>query len=614
MEQNPEEMILHENRLDVTLIPFNYRKSPLLSISFRSFDIEMGQFKLKIESDGESNLKTPIISNLCEITMVPKFQIDYNNKEINYLNTTTYPKYIISLLDINNNEKMKFNVNLLELSFLGKDLYTVSIYHYPMLILEFMDGNYTTTELFQANDSLINENSSKKTNTTNTDSNINIEENLNIGNLLESVPDIDSINSINDLEFSRTDYDRNASMAFINPDIVQRITSNLVNKETALQNEDKKKKQVRSSCFIDNNDLKKLQNKDALKKMEIEKDNKKDKNKKNKSKKKSKKYNKEIKEKKIDTYSFSDYFDLYLEKILFFRDELNENKENNENNEKEIKNTKNIVEKKENIENIINLYKRKQRINQIKKEKEFYKKKEQDINDIKQKMQIIIAQKKDLLAKLNEGIISHKIKYNKLKANNDKIIPIIAEQQLIYDSFLNKKIAEICFVFFNKKIKSLYFIPDFLLNTIKSDNNENIKKRIEFYNNNKKKISSMMGYITQLMIYMSKCFDIPLRYPLMLNGAKSFIIKGKNREKDFLPLHCDMKRDDKFLNFESGLIYLKNDFKEIINFCSMYPEIISENEFYKFNRDNVDYTFFKLFINFNHCLSDFIKNIQKMFE
>jgi hypothetical protein len=160
----------------------------------------MGQFKLKIESDGESNLKTPIISNLCEITMVPKFQIDYNNKEINYLNTTTYPKYIISLLDINNNEKMKFNVNLLELSFLGKDLYTVSIYHYPMLILEFMDGNYTTTELFQANDLLINENSSKKTNT---DSNINIEENLNISNLLESVPDIDSINSINDLELGQ---------------------------------------------------------------------------------------------------------------------------------------------------------------------------------------------------------------------------------------------------------------------------------------------------------------------------------------------------------------------------------------------------------------------------
>ena len=63
----------------------------------------------------------------------------------------------------------------------------------------------------------------------------------------------------------------------------------------------------------------------------------------------------------------------------------------------------------------------------------------------------------------------------------------------------------------------------------------------------------------------------------MLNGAKSFIIKGKNREKDFLPLHCDLKRDDKFLNFESGLIYLKNDFKEIINFCSMYPEIISVN-------------------------------------
>ena len=124
-----------------------------------------------------------------------------------------------------------------------------------------------------------------------------------------------------------------------------------------------------------------------------------------------------------------------------------------------------------------------------------------------------------------------------------------------------------------------------------------------------------MGYITQLMIYMSKCFDIPLRYPLLLNGAKSFIIKEKkDKEKDFLPLHFDLKRDDKFFNFESGLNYLKNDFKEIIKFCSMYPEIINENEFNKYNIDNDDYSFFKLFIHFNHCLCDFINNIRKMFE
>ena len=637
MEQKSPQKTKHENKFDVTVIPFNYRKSPLLSISFLSFELEMGQFKIMIESDGESSLKTPIISQLCEITMVPKFQIDYINKDINFLNTTTYPKYIISLLDINNNEKMKFCVNLLELSFLGKDLFTVSIYHYPMLIFEFMDGYYSTTELFQKNDLLLNENISKRIS-----SDSNIEDNLNMGNYLDNTPEVDySINSINDEDIKSPKNDRNASVITdINPDIIQKINSNLANKEEALGNTKNRKGFIRGSCFIDNNDLKKYQNKEATlgsekkrkgiargscfidnndlkkyqnkeginNKFESEKENKKDKYKKSKNKKKLKKNNKEIKEKKIDTYCFSEYFDLYLEKILFFRDELIQD----EAKEKKIGN--NLINKNENVENILKIYKRNERINQIKKEKEFYINKEQDINNIKQKIKIIISNKQDLLTKLNKGIVSHRIKYNELNSKNINLIPMIVKQQLIYDSFLNKKIAEICLIFFNKKIKSLYF-QDFFKNSIKSDNNEYIKNKIEFYNNNKKKISSTMGYITQLMIYMSKCFDIPLRYPLLLNGAKSFIIKEKkDKEKDFLPLHCDLKRDDKFWNFESGLNYLKNDFKEIIKFCSMYPEIITENEFNKYNIDNDDYSFFKLFITFNHCLCDFIKNIQKMFE
>lgn len=69
-EENSGKEAKHENKLDVTIIPFNFRKSPLLSISFLSFDLELSQFKIKIESDGESNLKTPIISKLCETTMV----------------------------------------------------------------------------------------------------------------------------------------------------------------------------------------------------------------------------------------------------------------------------------------------------------------------------------------------------------------------------------------------------------------------------------------------------------------------------------------------------------------------------------------------------------------
>ena len=61
---------VHENKLDLTIIPFNYRKSQILSISFRSLDLEMGQFRLKIESDKESKSKIEAYSNFTKMTLV----------------------------------------------------------------------------------------------------------------------------------------------------------------------------------------------------------------------------------------------------------------------------------------------------------------------------------------------------------------------------------------------------------------------------------------------------------------------------------------------------------------------------------------------------------------
>ena len=69
-KNNLEQQNIHDNKLSVTLIPFNFRKSPLLSISFLSLDLEMNKYKIKIESDGDINLKTPIISKLCDATIV----------------------------------------------------------------------------------------------------------------------------------------------------------------------------------------------------------------------------------------------------------------------------------------------------------------------------------------------------------------------------------------------------------------------------------------------------------------------------------------------------------------------------------------------------------------
>ncbi len=580
-ESNQNEKI-HENKLNLTIIPFSFRKSPLLSISFLSFDLEMAQYKLKIESDGESTLKSPIISKLCETSIVPKFPIDFDNKEINYLNTTAYPKYIISLLDTKNEVKMSFNLNLLELSFLGKDLYTVTIYEYPMLILEFMDGNYTTIELFKKNNILITGEDPDSINKE------NIDENLKTGDFLENLPEIYSIND----EDGWVNYEHNR-MSSINKDMPQKNNPNVVNNEQADNG-------LGTSSLGMNKNIKNNRNDEKEKE-------KKEKKKKNKSKKKGKN---EVKEKKIDICTFQDYFGQYLEKILHFRDELYIKKDKKMENKKDA----NIVSKIDNYENIIKLLKRKEKINQIKKDILFYRNKNDEINNIKQKIKEIIANKQILLNELNSKIKSYKTQYSELAKNYNNLLPLLSRQNLIYNSFLNRKMTEICFVFFNKKIINLYLIPEFFTTSLKNENSDNTKKRFEFYNNNKKKISSMMGHITQLMIYMSKCFDIPLRYPLWLNGAKSFIIKDKkDKEKDFLPLHCDLKRDDKYINFENGLNYLKNDFKEIINFCAIYEEIIPEYEYLTLNKDNEEYTFFNYFISFNHCLGDFVQNIQNMY-
>lgn len=63
------------NKLEITIIPFNYRKSPILSINFRSFDLELGKYKLKIESDGDNMPKLEFYSNFTDNTLVSKILI-----------------------------------------------------------------------------------------------------------------------------------------------------------------------------------------------------------------------------------------------------------------------------------------------------------------------------------------------------------------------------------------------------------------------------------------------------------------------------------------------------------------------------------------------------------
>ena len=223
-------------------------------------------------------------------------------------------------------------------------------------------------------------------------------------------------------------------------------------------------------------------------------------------------------------------------------------------------------------------------------------------------MEEAIKHKKENLQKVTNQLKPNQINYNN-KLNQLKInLNGKGQYQLVYDSFVYQKMAEICFVFFNNKIQSLYTIPKFYNEPI-SLNESKKMERLEYYNSDKKNISAMMGHICQLLIYISKTFNIPLRFPIFLNGSKSYILRSV-KDKMFLPLYFDAKKDDKHGNFENALNCLKDDIKEIFNFLSMFPEIISKNDNENVNNMNGKYLFFFFFVVFNHSLFRFMKTLQ----
>ena len=67
-EEIPDQM--NDYKLEFSTIPFDHRKSPILSITFRSLDLEYGQFRLKLETDGDADPKIEAYSNLTEMTLV----------------------------------------------------------------------------------------------------------------------------------------------------------------------------------------------------------------------------------------------------------------------------------------------------------------------------------------------------------------------------------------------------------------------------------------------------------------------------------------------------------------------------------------------------------------
>ena len=59
---------------------------------------------------------------------------------------------------------MKFNLNLSNISFLGEELDTISIHLYPIFIIEFINGYYTSKELFDENNNFLKNKKALRTN------------------------------------------------------------------------------------------------------------------------------------------------------------------------------------------------------------------------------------------------------------------------------------------------------------------------------------------------------------------------------------------------------------------------------------------------------------------
>jgi len=490
------------------------------------------------------------------------------------------------LLDKNDQELLQFEVDLGRLSFLGKELKTVSIYHYPIIIFEFMTGYYTTKELFEINQQI-------------------------------------SYTFMKDFEIMECPRDLSKSV-LPNMTLIQHKSANIDYKESKLISKSiiiPKKDQANDNFNPKQVDLS-PETKPSKKKVDFKlsppKNNPENENATRKSDLNSSKtiigsssskrnpivqkrgagaQEKKPEKSQIQVHKYADYIITYQMLTYFIAPENSK--------ETSIDIGKEIEEFKEGFEK----YKRKLRILEMDKKIAFLKKKNEAIEELKKELEEIIKKKNQNLQKVTEQLKPKQINYsNKLKQVKNNLNGR-GQYQLIYDSFVYQKMAEVCFVFFNNKIQSLYIIPEDYNIPISSFKQANILNMQKFYNNEKKSISAMMGHIGQLLIYLSKTFNIPLRYPIFLNGSKSYILRSV-KDKVFLPLYIDAKKEDKHGNFDNALNCLKDDIKEIFNFLSMFPEIVSKEDNDNVNNMNGKYLFYFFFVMFNHSLFKFMKVLQ----
>lgn len=123
------------------------------------------------------------------------------------------------------------------------------------------------------------------------------------------------------------------------------------------------------------------------------------------------------------------------------------------------------------------------------------------------------------------------IRYDRIILNDSDIICNVKEKEslikfmkknerycIVLNALKYKKIAEISFVFFNNICEKFYIIPAIT---------DDLNYIHLFYEKYYRELSVMTGVISHMLNFLSFAFNIPLKYPILLNGSKSYIFKNK---------------------------------------------------------------------------------------
>ena len=218
----------------------------------------------------------------------------------------------------------------------------------------------------------------------------------------------------------------------------------------------------------------------------------------------------------------------------------------------------------------------------------------------------VILLKEKKIAKFKKEIEKYKKIASEKKTKKIPSLQKINKGLQISNYFLIKYyISEICHFFFNKSINKYKAFPSFY-KLKKNELIQNKNSMKEFFIIYKREISSMFGNIVNLMIYISKKFDIIFPYALYYNGSKSiaFISMGMNNSGIDLYIKDNENEYDIFLKMDliSKMIYDVILFFYSKGICSSKFKIDDING----RRRNKENNMYLLLIKLNQMFKDIL--------